>query len=325
MAATTTTQFFEAVFHKGLPSTSTLEVRIDTGGSLVQLFHETLESVVEAVRPYYSSARSIWFGPGLRFGRGGSDNDVRWLSSLWVDCDAKCFPNNTKQEAYDHLRTFKLPPDIIIDSGHGMQGYWRFSSYLTGEAILRGRGAMRVLQNLLSEQLPRRLDPVHNPSRMMRLPNTMNRKEEHNPQPCRVVYNMSTTSGDRILAQLSAAVVLEVITPSYDDALFSAERVYGPADVRPLLQKALAAGMSDWVQDALLRPDLHHKGDTSRLDFAVCIGLTKYLSLAEAEVVWRYSPLGLRPGDNKVQERVDYRRRTLWRAREEGKSNSADG
>lgn len=299
----TTTQFFEAMYPDGVPAGTSIELRIEeTEGNIVQRWAPGITELVQAAKPYNHTARSVWFGPGLRIGNRGDAAGVEWIPALWTDCDAKCYPGNTKEEALNALQTLSLPPSIVVDSGHGMQGYWLLDELVGRDAIPAAVARMRHIQARLSEGLPRRLDSVYDPSRVLRVPNTWNRKDT--PLACTVVVFSSTLRYS--LDHFEASVEDEMPPPlAYDAKAFSDPVTESHQE---LMQRARAAGCPGWVFDALTRPDVHGHGDDSDLDFSVMRELTSFLTLAECEHVWLRTFLGSR---DKVQRRPDYRMRTI--------------
>lgn len=303
---TTTSDFLSSLYPQGIPDGACLELRIDTGASVARAWCQTLPDVIPTAKPYVKDAASIWFGPGLRRARAGSDADIGWLPALWVDCDAKCFPNKSRAEALCALTAFDLQPSIVVDTGHGMQAYWLLDGYAEGEDIGKARASMQWIKQQLSEGLPKPLDSVHNPSRVMRLPNTWNRKDASNPLPCRIIlleanhrYNLldfDTVNSDPLQP-----------TALFPSSAFSATTT----SLRDIVSKAVASGIEGWVVNAVYRPDLYHHGDNSALDWKVIVELVNHLTLGEVEEVWVKSTWGNRA---KVQQRQDYRRATIWKA-----------
>lgn len=295
-----TSEFFEALYPTGVGN-MTVEIRIDSAGGIVRSFHTSAESLIAAVRPHYAGARSVWFGPGLRMANRGRDADVGAIPALWSDCDSKCFVSQNKTDAIAHLLAFSQPPSIVVDTGHGAQGYWLLSGYATGTDIAEARMAMRWLHDALSKSkaLTTPLDAVHNPSRVMRLPNTYNRKDT--PILCRIIEaNLRRyTLGDfgRVSDPITTDTQLLAFTPSTDPP-------------QQILKRALPK-LPTWVQQALCRPDNYETGDDSGLDLAVAIELARVMTPGEVEAVWLASMLGSR---TKTQTRPDYRRLTISRA-----------
>lgn len=304
----TTSQFLNLLYNQGIPLGCTVEARIDTDGRVERLFDESGHpaGIVDKLRGYVPTARSVWFGPGLRQGCRGKDIDVAYLPALWCDFDAKCMPDQDKAGALERIRAMQPAPSIVLDTGHGVQGYWLLREYASCAEIVDARQAMRGINAALSEGLPKPLDAVHNPSRVMRLPNTTNRKDPEHPVACRVV---ECNERRYCLSDFPHVEGYDITGPL-------PEAVFEPcsAGFGELLSKAHLAGMPGWVQTALRKPDRYYKGDTSRLDWLVVLQLVRYLSLSEAESLWLQSPLGHRPFDNKVQARPDYRHLTLVKA-----------
>lgn len=316
-----TREFLALVFPLGFPAGSRVEVRIDTGHGVDRFWGSDPSDIITGAKPYYSTAKSIWYGPGLRNGPHGYDQDVQWVTTLWVDCDAKCFQSQTKAEALERLSSFKPQPNIIVDSGHGMQGYWLLDDYLCADSLALARAAIQSFQERLSEGLPRKLDSVQNLSRVLRVPNTVNRKEEPEIVSRVIFADSDSRLSVRSLSGYQAKVDAQYVSYEKDamgEFVRDSQDPTSVGELADLVQKAISAGMPGWVRDALYRPEFFHKGDTSRLDWAVCCQLTQYLTLLESEAAWMQSALGNRPEDSKVRSRPDYRHRTLLKAREAG-------
>ena len=156
-----------------------------------------------------------------------------------------------------------------------MQAYWLLEEYATGDAIIEAKGAMRWLQHRLSDGLLKRLDSVYNPSRVLRLPNTVNRKKDLEVR-CVIV----SLDRGRVYSLQSFSKVEDDSDPSGKE--FS-EVVFEPTSLSAtqLMSRARAGGAAPWALDALTRPDLHDSGDASGLDFAVMRELTLCLTPGE--------------------------------------------
>lgn len=314
-----TSVFLTAVLPAPFPDGAFLELRIDTGAEIVRLWDTTPAGIINQAKQYHATAKSIWFGPGLRRTQRGRDEDVGWLQSLWVDCDAKCFPNQTQEEALEKLQTFDPAPSVIVDTGHGMQGYWVLEAPAEGPQVAEAKSAMHWLRDQLSTGLPHALDSVHNPSRMMRLPNTWNRKED-TPAMCRVlIAEPARRYFLALFGRFSGEDSSEL--PPWPETAFPSPHRLSHAEKLALRGKAfLSEHMEQYVWDRLTMPDSSSNHDTSSLDWSTSIVLLKSgLTMQEVENLWMSTELGSRA---KTQERVKYRRETIWKAFNEIKKSS---
>lgn len=299
-----TREFLSALFPQDVPDGCSIELRgRSADGAVVQAWAQSISELVALAKPHVRTC-DLWFGPALRVGRGDRDADVVSTYCAWADVDASKFPGGTKAEAFQAVVQFVSPPSVVVDSGGGVQAYWVLEQPATDMDALRA--VLRGIQAALSEGLPRRLDPVHNPSRVMRLPNTLNYKYEI-PRPTRALL---FEPGRRYALEALPSLGPTPSPAEYQDAAFVTTK--GLEEIRA---KVRNYGMSDWVLDAIDRPDLHvgrFGGDDSLLDYAVMAELGRVLEPGEAEVLWLGSALGQR---QKVQSRPDYRRRTIWKAK----------
>jgi len=110
-------------------------------------------------------------------------NDIQDIVCLWADVDGKDFEDGGKEAALRSVEAFPLKPTIIVDSGHGYHLYWVLEKPMLGvkdnrlaifKQILAG-----VVKALGADQS--KIDHVA----CLRLPGTMNRKDE--PVPCRII------------------------------------------------------------------------------------------------------------------------------------------
>jgi hypothetical protein len=112
-------------------------------------------------------------------------NDIQDIVCLWADVDGKDFEDGGKEAALRSVEAFPLKPTIIVDSGHGYHLYWVLEKPMLGvkddrlavfKQVLAG-----VVKALGGDQS--KIDHVA----CLRLPGTMNRKDEEEPVPCRIV------------------------------------------------------------------------------------------------------------------------------------------
>jgi hypothetical protein len=104
--------------------------------------------------------------------------DVEELSWLHVDIDPKKGedPAEARADALKKLQRFTPPPSLIIDSGGGLQGFWRLDEAL----YIGGNIPAAEEAEAYNQQLEIMLggDSCHNCDRIMRLPGTINRPNE---------------------------------------------------------------------------------------------------------------------------------------------------
>jgi len=106
-------------------------------------------------------------------GRGRKE-DTAGTSVLWIDLDSKS--GRTKQQNLDMLRTYPLPPTLIIDSGNGLHAYWKLERFLVRNLDMvegRNRGLAHIFN----------ADHCWDLSRVLRPPGTHNWKDASNPKP----------------------------------------------------------------------------------------------------------------------------------------------
>lgn len=118
---------------------------------------------------------AVYYGVCPRTDRGGKKCHVTSVFDLWADVDDKRFLDG-RAGAVAALAAFPLPPTWGIDSGGGLQAYWRLRTplYLTGitdPLVARVEGIQQRLYAALGN-----LDSVQDLSRVLRVPGTYNGK-----------------------------------------------------------------------------------------------------------------------------------------------------
>ncbi len=112
--------------------------------------------------------------------------DVEELAWLHVDIDPRKgeTPEQGRARALEALQTFSPPPSLIIDSGGGLQGFWRLDDgvYIGGD-IPRAEEVEAYNQQL---EITLGGDSCHNVDRIMRLPGTINLPNEKKRKAGRV-------------------------------------------------------------------------------------------------------------------------------------------
>ena len=157
-------EFFSAIF-AGQES-GFLELRQLRNGDPLQDFCALPLKALPRLR---ARSHDVYFGVAPRVRKSGSSEDAVERRALWLDVDAKAFSGG-KDEALRTLRDFgDLTPAIAVDSGHGYHGYW-----LLTEPVPAGEA--QVLMEALRWAVHPRLDKVHDASRVLRVPGTLNHK-----------------------------------------------------------------------------------------------------------------------------------------------------
>lgn len=120
----------------------------------------------------------------------GFTETVVSIPGLWLDVDVRDKAHAelnlppTKNDAAELVNEFPLAPTILVDSGHGLHGYWLFREPLTidskeerDEAQDLVRRFQRRLQGIAAKW-GWKIDNTSDLARVLRLPGTMNRKKE---------------------------------------------------------------------------------------------------------------------------------------------------
>lgn len=192
--------------------------------------------VIEFARQYgdRKSGHSVYFGVCKRSHRGGKKPDVMAATALWADVDTQNAGLDTDATlvALYELRG-ALQPSAIIKSGGGLHLYWFLKEpvELNGdrEAITAVENANRKLAYLVGG------DNVHDVTRVMRLPGTMNSKRGvHFAKPCSIVYCYPDTRRD--FTELVKAVDAQ-------DRVLLGGRWVTPAEAERSLATPLAGSM----------------------------------------------------------------------------------
>lgn len=134
----------------------------------------------------------VYYGVCPRRPGGGSKADVTSVHGLWADVDDDRFPTG-RAGAEEALARFPLAPSWLVDSGGGLHAYWELCQPVAltpGPCASRDR-VERVLRRLYARLGG--LDAVQDVSRVFRVPGTVNRKQEEQPRPVRLVAHNAAT------------------------------------------------------------------------------------------------------------------------------------
>lgn len=134
--------------------------------------------------------RDVWFGVATRVqeldkGRRGSAEDCDAVPALWVDIDIAGPGHQTTaplptsvDEAIKLIRSFPIPPSIIVHSGGGLQPWWIFDEPVRGQVATDLLARWGATWQKLGADLGWHVDSVFDITRVMRVPGTFNRKGE---------------------------------------------------------------------------------------------------------------------------------------------------
>jgi len=164
-----------------------LEVRMfpadkETKQKTIQNFYKSKTEMVRAfpkLLKMQSKGYGIYFGVCPRKEAKGTKQSVSCIHVLWADIDSKAF-NGDKKKALKCLKSFKLKPTIIIDSGNGYHVYWKLKEGVTDKSEIENY--LKSIANAINAD-----DTVCEVSRVLRLPGTVNNKEKQVSRPVKIV------------------------------------------------------------------------------------------------------------------------------------------
>ncbi len=126
-------------------------------------------------------AHDVYVGVAPRLGEVGTKEGVTRLLALWGDLD--CKGNHTSESRLDQLERLLCPPSMLVWSGGGYHPYWMLRDSIQGpEELARAEKIMQRIAEGLDG------DAVYDRSRILRVPGTLNHKQE-DPRPVRLVQH----------------------------------------------------------------------------------------------------------------------------------------
>jgi len=130
----------------------------------------------------HAQSHNVYFGVCTRQRCGkGSKAHIGHVTALWADLDEAKLPGGIN-EAFTRLGGLPWQPSAIIHSGHGLHVYYFLDEPIPiSGTVAVVEAALRALQAELGS------DPVHDVTRILRVPGTRNLKEPGNPVPVRIV------------------------------------------------------------------------------------------------------------------------------------------
>lgn len=182
-----TKEFIDLLFEK---LDCFIEFRFVKGNETVQRFyHGTGHINWDEIHRRNINGFNVFYGVAGRRRESGKKQDVSTVPAFWLDLDS-----DSKVSAEVVLRYFKeftpneiFFPSFTVASGHGAHAYWFLDKPIAitdDEARLKAEGYLLGLAKFFQG------DRVHDLGRVMRLPETINWKDE--PMPCVIATDDST-------------------------------------------------------------------------------------------------------------------------------------
>lgn len=167
------------------------------------------KNIDQAVKVVEGNNRDVYIGTGLSPRDYGPKHrclakNIVGIAGLWADIDVK-HPVHKKQnlpntylEAEALVTGHGFDPTIIVDSGHGIQAWWLWKE-IWDLGSTSERSAAEVLMSRLNAHLITEankhqwaVDSVHDLSRILRIPGTINCKNGDDKEVTVTTYNEST-------------------------------------------------------------------------------------------------------------------------------------
>jgi hypothetical protein len=162
--------FFEQLFHQ-LAAEERIEVRYKLPGEGQSMHRRFYATPTEAARNAIRLGRDheVYAGAALRLGKDGTKVGVTRLWALWADLDVK--DGYTRESRIEQLLELPHHPSILVWTGGGWHPYFLLKKPAEGpEELDRAEYVMRRIAERLGG------DPVHDRSRILRVPGTHNWK-----------------------------------------------------------------------------------------------------------------------------------------------------
>ena len=291
------------------------------------------------------------------------NSDIGALVGVWVDLDVAGPAHKTDKRLPPDLAAVRrilesagLRPTMVVDSGHGVHGYWCFPEPLIfaeepdpAAAFEHARVIARDWQRTLAVHAHRigrwQIDATHDFARVLRVPGSTNRKlaDEHRKVQVVSIDETARYELDDIAARLAEPELLAAFAGLPDvkpgdviarDVLLAVWQMVNTREYRDRgympewLAYALDSGtLSDTDRLVKVWKEGHESGDASNSDISLA-RLAANLELDErdaAEIIMCYR---LRT-NNKVEKvdpnrRADYLQRTIGKAFESYRKQKAE-
>jgi hypothetical protein len=162
-------RFFE-LLHPKLDAEERIEIRHTLPGEAQHMYRKFFTDPAEAARCAITLVNDdVYAGVAPRCGEDGTRRGVWRTSAVWADLDAK--DGHTRESRLQQLRDLPYYPSILVWTGGGWHVYFLLKEPAEGlEELARAELVMRLLAEGLEG------DPVHDRSRILRVPGTFNLK-----------------------------------------------------------------------------------------------------------------------------------------------------
>jgi hypothetical protein len=163
-------RFLEALFQK-LAAAERIETRDKAPGEHSPMRRNFFASAEEAAKHASSVGytRDVYVGVAARRGEDSTKKGVHRISTLWADLDAK--DGYTYESRLSQLIGLPHHPSMVVWTGGGFHIYWLLTgSAESPEELDLAELVMRRIATGLQS------DPVHDRSRIMRVPGSLNHK-----------------------------------------------------------------------------------------------------------------------------------------------------
>lgn len=196
-------QFFSCLFHNKPPGCILIWSK---GDKKVSTWHNTIDGAIRQAKKDRDHS-DVYVGCGLSAAARKAHercpaNDIMGIPGVWIDIDfatnddqihkKKNLPE-TPEKAMEILDTFPIKPTVLVHSGHGYQAWWIFEEFLLFDTDeKRQDGALLVAtfnQSLrdMARSMQYDIDSTQDLARVMRVPGTINHKDQHNKVPVTMV------------------------------------------------------------------------------------------------------------------------------------------
>lgn len=240
-----------------------------------------------------------------------SGKDVETFKYVFVDMDLKDKVYKSKEEFYDKLDEFPLPPTWTTDSGNGVHAYWEVTDLGKDKVAFMGLQFM-LIQHFKTDE------SVWTPLQLMRVAGYQNTKKHGEFKPAKHVEELTTwnkyTVGELVDCLPEISATNEENLQKHLDKLEGRVSVGVEAFLGDEVPEKF---LEDMEKDDRLYELFHHprkvKGDRSKADLSLAnILCLKYdYSREECLAVLMHTEKALsRPG----QSRFDYANNTVDRA-----------
>jgi putative DNA primase/helicase len=152
-----------------------------------------LERIAETAIRLANMKQDVYFGVGLRreklpSPKRGAVEDILSIPCVWMDIDIRSDAHTEQSlppsvDAATHLLyEFPLQPSVLVHSGHGLHGYWKFTQPWVLETAASREEGKRYLADFqgtirkYAVQRGWRLDNTSDLARVLRVPGTLNMK-----------------------------------------------------------------------------------------------------------------------------------------------------